>query len=107
MPRRFALALTSALAVSLAAPAAASTADMCKHNLAAASASMDAARVRAKSAGRGEESCAAYRRHFLETVKARAVTAMCKNGSEREQDLGKLDGAVENINSMIAATCGG
>jgi hypothetical protein len=39
-------------------------------------------------------------------VKARAVTAQCKSGSERERDLGKLDGAVEDINGLIAARCG-
>jgi hypothetical protein len=106
MSRHQALALASMLAVSIAAPAAAGTADTCKQSLAAASASMDAARVRAKSAGAGDEFCAAYRRHFLELVKARAVTAQCKNGSERDQDLGKLDGAVEDINGVIAARCG-
>jgi hypothetical protein len=103
MSRRFALALVFAL--SLAAPAAAS-ADLCKHSLAAAFASMDAARAHVKRAGSNDESCAAYRQHFLEAVKARAVTAQCKSGSERERDLGKLDGAVEDINGLIAARCG-
>lgn len=106
MSRHLALVLAPMLAVSLATPAAAGTADTCKHSLAAASASMDAARARVKSAGAGDESCTAHRRHFLEVVKARAVIALCKNGSERDQDLGRLDGTVEDINGVIAARCG-
>jgi hypothetical protein len=106
MSRHLALALASILALSMTAPAAAGTTDTCKHSLAAAFASMDAARARAKSAGAGDESCTAHRHHFLEVVKARAVTALCKNGSERDHDLGKLDGAVENLNGVIAARCG-
>jgi hypothetical protein len=106
MPPRLALALASTLAISAAVPAHAGVSDICKQNLAVASASMEATRARLKTARAGEESCNAYRRHFLEVVKARAVTAQCKNGSEREQDLGKLDGAVEDINGMIAARCG-
>jgi len=103
MPRQLALTIVAMLA--LAAPAAAGP-EICKHNLAAAFASMDAARARVKSAGPGsEESCTAHRRHFLEAVKARALTAQCKSGAERDQDLGKLDGTVEDINGMIAARC--
>jgi hypothetical protein len=106
MLRPVALAQMAMLVILFTVPAAASTADICKQSLAAASASMDAARVRAKSAAAGEEFCAAYRRHFLEVVKARAVAAQCKTGSERDQDLGRLDGAVEDINGVIAARCG-
>jgi uncharacterized low-complexity protein len=106
MSRLPALALASLLAVSFAAPAVANTADACKSGLAAASASMDAARARAKRAVAGEEFCAAHRRHFLEVAKARAVIALCKAGSERDQELGRLDGTVEDINGTIAARCG-
>jgi len=38
-------------------------------------------------------------------VKARAVTALCKSGPERERDLGRLGADVENINNAIAASC--
>jgi hypothetical protein len=106
MPPRLALALAFLLAISVATPVRAGISEICKQNLAVASASMEATRARLKTARAGDESCVAYRRHFLELVKARAVTAQCKNGSEREQDLGKLDGAVEDINGMIAARCG-
>jgi hypothetical protein len=40
-------------------------------------------------------------------VQAREVTAMCKSGTERDQDLGRIDTAVENINGAIARGCGG
>jgi hypothetical protein len=106
MSRLSALALTTMLVLSFAAPATAANLDICKHRLATAFASMDAARVSAKSARLGDDSCAASRRHFLETVKARAVAAQCKSGGEREQELGKLDRAVETLNGLIAARCG-
>ena len=52
------------------------------------------------------DACAAYRRDFFEVVKAREVTALCKTGTERVQDLGRIDAAVENINGAIAMSCG-
>jgi hypothetical protein len=39
-------------------------------------------------------------------VKARAVTALCKSGPDRERELGRLDAEVENINNTIGARCG-
>jgi hypothetical protein len=42
---------------------------------------------------------------LLEVVKARAVTALCKTGAERERDLGRLDADVEHINEAIASRC--
>jgi hypothetical protein len=42
---------------------------------------------------------------ILELVKARAVTALCKNGPERERDLGRFDADVAQINEVIAARC--
>ena len=42
----------------------------------------------------------------VEVVKARAVTALCKSGPERERELGRLDADVEHINEAIAARCG-
>jgi len=38
-------------------------------------------------------------------VKARAITALCKNGPEQERELGRLDADVETINNTIAARC--
>ena len=40
-----------------------------------------------------------------ELVKARAVTALCKSGPERERELGRFDADVEHINEAIAARC--
>ena len=42
------------------------------------------------------------RLYFLELVKARAVTALCKNGAERDRDLGRFDADVEHTNEAIA-----
>jgi hypothetical protein len=38
-------------------------------------------------------------------VKARAVTALCKNGTERDRDLDRFDADVEHTNEAIAARC--
>jgi hypothetical protein len=102
----FRLVLLSLLV--LAAPAAADALDaQCRQSLAAASAGIQATDAQVKSArGTGDESCVAYRRHFLEVVKARAVAALCATGAARAQDLGRLDSTVEHINSMIAERCG-
>jgi hypothetical protein len=63
------------------------------------------ARVKRLGAAHGPEACAATRLYFLEVVKARAVTALCKSGPERERELGRLDADVETINGQIAARC--
>jgi len=98
-PAAFALAL-------LAAPARPAPLKRpgCDHNLADAFANVTALQAR-MNAARGGEACAATRLYFLEVVKARAITALCKNGSERERKLGRLDADVETINSTIAARC--
>ena len=76
----------------------------CDRNLADAYATVTVLQARAKSA-HGAEACAATRLYFLEVVKARAITAQCKSGPERERELGRLDTDVETINSTIAARC--
>jgi hypothetical protein len=80
----------------------------CERHLAEAVASMSAQQARVKHLGtaRGTEACSATRLYFLEVVKARAVTALCKSGPERDRDLGRLDADVETINNAIAASCG-
>jgi hypothetical protein len=99
IPGAFALAL-------LASPARPAALEQpgCDRNLADAVANMTAQQARAKAAY-GAEACAATRLYFLEVVKARAVTALCKNGPERDRELGRLDADVENINTAIAASC--
>jgi hypothetical protein len=62
-------------------------------------------RVKRLGAAHGAEACSATRLYFLEVVKARAVTALCKSGTERDRDLGRLDADVDAINSAIAASC--
>ena len=79
----------------------------CDRNLAGASASVAAMQARIKSLGPGggPEICNATRLYFLELVKARALTAVCKTGAERERDLGRFDSDVEHTNEAIAARC--
>ncbi|HZP69523.1 MAG TPA: hypothetical protein VFB29_06215 [Pseudolabrys sp.] len=79
----------------------------CDRNLAEAATSVAAMQARVKALGskEGRDICTATRLYFLEVVKARAVTALCKSGSERERELGRLDANVEHINEAIAARC--
>lgn len=79
----------------------------CDRNLAVASASVAAMQARIKSLSGVDRSeiCTATRLYFLEVVKARAVTALCKSGTERERDLGRLDVDVAHANEEIAARC--
>jgi len=79
----------------------------CDRNLANASASVAAMRVRVKSLSGLDRSeiCTATRFYFLEMVKARAVTALCTSGAERERELGRLDADVDEVNEAIAARC--
>ena len=79
----------------------------CDRNLADASASVAAMQARIKSLSGVDRSeiCTATRLFFLEVVKARAVTALCKSGTERERDLGRSDVDVAHANEAIAARC--
>lgn len=94
----------------LASPAMAGIRDTeaCKREVAATYASLDASanQVQTTMKGKREDSCLAYRRHFVDIVKARAAAAQCKTGEERTNDLGRLDGAVEQVNAGIAERCG-
>lgn len=53
----------------------------------------------------GEAICSTHRQTLLDTVRTRAVIAACKNGLEREQDVARLDGAIETINVAVANSC--
>ncbi len=77
----------------------------CERNLADATANVAIWQERAKRAARGADACFATKLYFLEVVKARAVIALCKSGTERDRDLGRLDANVETINNAIAASC--
>ena len=76
----------------------------CDRNLADALAKVSLQQARVKTM-HGAEACTATRLYFLEVVKARAVTALCRSGPERDRELGRLDADVENINNEIAARC--
>jgi hypothetical protein len=117
--RRFAIAsfafvglivpATFTMAVLTAAPAHPDVSHLpgCERNLESASASIAAMQARMRSLNNVEKSdvCTVTRLYFLEIVKARAVTALCKTGSERERDLSRLDSDVEHANEAIAARC--
>jgi hypothetical protein len=79
----------------------------CDRNLADASVSVAAMQTQIKSLSGMDRSeiCTATRLYFLEVVKARAVTALCKSGTERERDLGRFDVDVAHANEAIAARC--
>jgi len=103
IPAAFTMAVLAAPSVRPAAPSMPG----CDRDLAIASASVAAMHARVNSlAGIGRsETCKATQFLFLEVVKARAVTALCKSGSERERDLGRFDADVANINEAIATGC--
>ena len=104
------LLLVPALAASLAAPASAGTRDtpLCKRDLAAMSATLNTVGTQVLRAGssKNDDACFVYRTYFIEIVKARAVTAQCKTGSERDEELGRFDSAAEQANAGIAERCG-
>ena len=101
--------LTFTMAVLAAPPARQDAPHLsgCDRNLADASAGVAAMRARVKSLSivNASEICTATRLYFLEIVKARATTAVCKSGSERDRELGRLDVDVEQANEAIAARC--
>ena len=95
---------TFALALLLAPPARPEPLQppRCDRNLADATANVAAIQARVTA---GPETCSVTQLYFLEVVKARAMTALCKSGPERERELGRLDADVEHINGAIAARC--
>jgi hypothetical protein len=101
--------LTFTMAVLAAPPARQDASHLpgCDRNLADARAGVAAmqARIKSLSGVDSSEICKATQLYFLEVVKARAVTALCKSGTERERDLGRFDVDVEHANEAIAARC--
>lgn len=91
------------------APAEPSVSDtpLCQTYLTNAVASMNATKARLQSLrSRADgELCIATRSHYLEVVKTRAVVALCKSGSDRTQDVGRLDAAIEELDDVIASRC--
>ena len=103
VPATFAMAV---LAAPLARPDA-KPLPGCGRNLAEASTRVTAMQVRLKSLSGMDRSdtCTVTRLYFLELVKARAVTALCKAGTKSDQDLDHLDADVAHINDVIAKRC--
>jgi hypothetical protein len=54
----------------------------------------------------GAERCAAYQHNFLAAVQAREIIANCRDGTDRDRSVARLDGAIETLNSGIAENCG-
>jgi hypothetical protein len=101
VPAAFALALLAAPA----SPAAPLEPPGCERNLATVAANIANLQARVKSLRAGAEICTATRLYFLELTKARAVTALCRSGADRDRELGRLDADVEHTNEAIAARC--
>ena len=103
--------VAAAVPVAAAAPVRAVAAvppPSCAHTLATANVRVERvlARIKDTRTRQGTDACATYRSDFFEVVQAREVTALCKTGAERERDLSRIDGAVEDINGAIAVSCG-
>ncbi len=79
----------------------------CLRNMETAGVRVAAYEARMRKPGRndGAEICKQTRLYFLEIVKARAVTALCAQGPEREHALGRLDANVSQVNRRIAVAC--
>jgi hypothetical protein len=79
----------------------------CDRKLVDATASVAAmqAKIKNLSGANKSEICMVTRLYFFEVVQARAVTALCKNGAERDRDLGRFDADVAYANEAIAARC--
>jgi hypothetical protein len=103
------LPATFAMALLAAAPARSEVKPLpgCDRNLAEATANVAAmqARIKNLTALNKSERCSATRLYFFELVKTRAVTALCKVGAERDQDLVRFDSDVAQANEAIAARC--
>jgi hypothetical protein len=91
-------------APSLAAPAAKPA---CARELAVTETSLLKTLVRMQSVGKASapEQCETYRAHAAVVAKARDVFERCSIGSERAQDIGDMDGALDRVKSAIASTC--
>lgn len=81
----------------------------CDNDLAATWASMKdtLARMRLVAKSGREDRCAAYRQHAEVVIRAREVLARCRSGREREGDLAHMNGAIDDVSSMIARECNG
>jgi hypothetical protein len=100
--------LMSAL-VLIAAPVAAETINTpsCRQDLAATWSKMEEMLGRLKSAARAgqDEKCATYRHHAEVVARAREVFERCKTGRDRIGDIAHMDGALDDVNTVIDREC--
>jgi hypothetical protein len=81
----------------------------CKQDLAATWQKMQEMLGRLKGAARAarDEKCATYRRHADVVVTAREVFERCKTGRDRSSDIAHMDGALDDITTVIDRECNG
>src|SRR2546422_2420589 len=105
---RRALAVCAVLSIGVA-PAAADTINSpsCRQDLAATWAKMEEMLARLKNAARAEqdEKCETYRNHAEVVVRARDVFERCKTGRDRTGDVAHMEGALDDVNSVIDREC--
>ena len=81
----------------------------CKQELAATWQKMQEMLGRLKGVARAaqDEKCATYRRHADVVVRAREVFDRCKTGRDRSSDVAHMDGALDDITTVIDRECNG
>lgn len=104
-------ACVCALALMFVAPAVADTINTpsCRQELAAIWSNLQEMLGRLKSTARSgqDERCETYRHHATVVERAREVFARCKTGRDRAGDVAHMDGALEDVNSVIDRECNG
>ena len=99
----------SALVLLAVARVAADTIDTpsCRQELAATWSKMEEMVARLKSVARAgrDEKCETYRRHAEVVERAREVFERCKTGRDRVGDVAHMDGAIDDVNSVIDREC--
>ena len=101
--------LASAVVLIGAVPVAAETINTpsCRQELAATWSKMEEMVARLKSAARAgqDEKCETYRDHAEVVVRAREVFERCKTGRDRVGDVAHMDGALDDVNTVIDREC--
>jgi hypothetical protein len=100
------------VSVALLIGAASSVADTintpsCRQDLAATWSKMEEMLARLKSAARAarHEKCETYRYHAEVVVRAREVFERCKTGRDRIGDVAQMDGALDDVTTVIDREC--
>jgi hypothetical protein len=107
MRHRCVLAVTLLLALTASLRAQPVDTPACKRELADTWAAMENALSRLKSVARAsrEEKCAVYLGHVDIVTKAREVFGRCKSGREREGDLTHINGALDDLKTILNRHC--